>query len=807
MAACIFALLCVLPGEAISDPAGAGGESVDSAALVVRLYDRLDSGAGSDASLSAILKTASQDDRNWPVITYLVAENQLQQGKIAAAASTFRALASRAANQEEANANPEGWGTSGLATVALWRWLKLLQDRDVTAEEVGAAMEVASGLQQTRFFNGMVSPSLLPALPLMEEDIARMLAHLAWRTKREEAASLFLDFVSINSSGVLDPVDDEIMQSMISRGLAVRERLDLFRLRRQLSYVRIKAQKDETAAQLLQLWENQAAPDDVRAEAGYEWAYYYRYSKDRKARVISVLTSAFNLLKERGLIAQKALFLRAKVQNSVSPRQPELFVADLNKMLELFPRSRLIDDVYYQLATEYLFGEQQHIDLALADFAKLRQFEGSNDWLDSAYFLAAIAHMDRGDKQDFDAADKLLEEYVRLFPDGPFRLRCLFWRGRLAERAGHEDAAKQLFMQVQNEAPYSYYGLRAAMHMENGADAASMTLPARDSALHRHIAEAYRQNGPNAGLKGVTAFHSRLADAAQDGLYQRLYSIVGGIGKQFRNRLDNIDLQELDDAKLIPSVALLLAYRQDAFAARDINPVPDNQLRLATLFGNRMGDWTTAISMTFASGISYQRTSELQHDARYLRAVYPDIDKVSDIETPLRQAAWNIDGSGELSESLMYAVIRRESAFFSGAISSVGALGLFQVMPYTFNARPDCWKMWNRTSDPTPPAYLFNPARNIQFWSCWVGKEFRPDTGSEIAEMLVKHHAGAGNLHEWKRTWKGRIMENDLEMQIDTYRFAATQLFVRNVLTDMILVDASNIFDKKNVVRLEGSNE
>lgn len=54
---------------------------------------------------------------------------------------------------------------------------------------------------------------------------------------------------------------------------------------------------------------------------------------------------------------------------------------------------------------------------------------------------------------------------------------------------------------------------------------------------------------------------------------------------------------------------------------------------------------------------------------------------------PLANAAWLIDGSDALSQSLMYAVIRSESKFYPKAISPNGSLGALsdnaQSLQYT----------------------------------------------------------------------------------------------------------------------------
>jgi soluble lytic murein transglycosylase-like protein len=762
------------------------------------LFAKLQSGdtAPDIQAVLAETRNALRTDPNWPALTYLVGEAYLKRKDLEQARATFRDLAVWAASDQSAGPYKDQWGGSGLAAIGLWRWLRIVDLHGGTPGEVEQALKVAAALQGTRLYAGMVRSSLLPALPLIEEDVARLSAHLAWRAKRPEATALFLGFVSIDSTGELDATDELIQKSMLDQGLATPERLDLFRFRRQLSLVNTEPRKQRAAEKLRALWENQNAPPEVRAEAGYEWSNFYRQSKEKRSTVVAVLTSAFDLAGGSGSIAEKALFRRGMVHNSVDPKRPDAFFGDMNLLLDRFPNGRLADDALYQVATEHLFGAAPDQERAFSYFEKLRALQGTNDWMDSAHFLAALGLVDRGTAADLKAADRLLAGYVERFPDGAFRLRSLFWRGRIAERDNDTAAAQGFFQRVVDEAPYDYYGLRASMHLEGGASVISMALPRANSKTWGRVREAYRKRGPDVELEGTTPYHDRLRAAQHNGLYRQLLAIVDGLGRRFRNRLDNIRLQELDEQNLIPAAALLLALRQDALAARDSALTADNQLRLAGFMGRKLGDWPTALAMTFVrDDASHRRIIELQNDPRFLATVYPGIDALGTLKEALADAAWQIDDSTALSESLMYGVIRRESAYYSGAISAVGALGLFQIMPLTFEKRPECWTPRTTGQKPTPTSYLFDPVRNTQFWSCWVRKEFDPRTRDGIALMLVNHHAGADRLGAWMKTWKGRAIERDLELQIDTYRFPATRVFVRYVLSDVAIADAGGLFE------------
>jgi hypothetical protein len=765
--------------------------------LLATLFEKLQSGDGAPYSPETLaeIQSARRTDPNWPTLNYLVAEFHLKRNDVEQARTMFRNLAVWAASDQSASTYKDGWGVSSLAAISLWRWLQILDTHGGAEGETAQALTAAAALQRTRLFAGITGSSLLPALPLIEEDVARLLSHIAWKAGRPEATALFLDFVSIDSTGELDAIDEQIKAKSLGDGMATPERLDLFRSRRQLSLVMAEPGRRRAAEKLKQLWENQSAPAEIRAEAGYEWGHFYRQSKEKKLDVVTALSSAFQLVEGTGPIAEKALYMRGMVQNSVKPKRPEAFFADLNLLLDRFPNGRLAGDAMYELAAEYLFGVPPDQDRAFSLFEKLRTFQGRNDWLDSAYVVAALGLLARGADADLRAADRLLASYTESFPDGAFRLRCLFWRGRIAERRGDAEGARRFYQQAVDEVPYDYYGIRASMHLEGGASAISIALPESGTNTWNKLREAYRKRGPDVELAGASAYHDRLRAAERSGLYGRLLPIVDGLGRQFHRRLDTVPLRELDERSLIPAVVLQLALRQDALAARDAEPSADNQLRLAGFLGRKLGDWPTAIAMTTVRGDApHRRIVELQNDPRFLSTTYPGVDALVAIREPLADAAWQIEGSTAPSECLMYAVIRQESRYYPGAISSSGAIGLFQIMPLTFGSRRDCWILREAGEKPTATSYLFDPARNAQFWSCWVKKEFKPTTRNDIVMMLVKHQAGGDNLLEWMEGWKGRAFEHDLELQIDAFRFPATQAFVRRVLADIAVVDASGIY-------------
>ena len=737
-------------------------------------------------------RSAARKDPNWPILTYLLGEAHRLRGETERARDAFRGLASWGVSDYPNGPYKDTWGGSGLAIVGLWRWLQILDEHGPTdADQLKQILDVASQLQETRLYSGMIQAGMLPALPLMAEDVARRLAHVAWKNGHAEAISLFLDFLTINSGHELEPIDQEIHAEILRRNLVDPERLQLFRAKRLLSLVKTREQQKRAAKMLKELWDNRQWPADIRAEAGYEWANYNRMQSDR-GQLVEILTEVLELAEDQRL-AEKALYRRGLVHNRGRREEDtELFRADMLELLHRFPRGQLSDDAIFQQASEYLFDAD--LENALSNFEKLQNLPWPHDYQDSAYYLPALGLIGRSRDSDLDLAEQLLDKYVKRYPDGIFRLRCLFWRGRIAEKR-NDDHAWALFRQVVDEAPYDYYAVRARMHLEEGISAISKDLPDFDSQTRQDLAAAYRASGVDTQLLHSSPYHARLQVAKTTGFYRRLLEVEQSLSK----RLDDVPLQQLDSAGLIPSAVLLLAFRQDALAAKDSAPAADNWLRLAGLLGHEIQDWPVAIEMISVGNLPWQRITNLHNDARYLATVYPDPVhlKTLSLEQPLASAAWPIEGSSSLSQSLMYAVIRHESRFYPRAISPVGALGLFQFMPYVFKRLNHRWNLLQNSSARSGVEYLLAPEKNIQLWARWVNAEIGFQQRDDFAIALMKHQAGAGNVRAWHSYWEKLGLENDIEYRIETARFNVTRNFVRRTLQDIVIVEATGFFEDR----------
>ncbi len=97
----------------------------------------------------------------------------------------------------------------------------------------------------------------------------------------------------------------------------------------------------------------------------------------------------------------------------------------------------------------------------------------------------------------------------------------------------------------------------------------------------------------------------------------------------------------------------------------------------------------------------------------------------------------------EVDETLIYAIIKTESSFDSDAVSDVGAIGLMQIMPETFE--------WLQTKMPSEEKLddnaLYDPETNIRygvFFLSLLQEEF-----GDTKLVIAAYHAGRGKVNKW----------------------------------------------------------
>ncbi len=139
---------------------------------------------------------------------------------------------------------------------------------------------------------------------------------------------------------------------------------------------------------------------------------------------------------------------------------------------------------------------------------------------------------------------------------------------------------------------------------------------------------------------------------------------------------------------------------------------------------------------------------------------------------------WNHEKRLSLDKALVFALIRKESAFYQKAKSSRGARGLMQLMPRTASRIEG-----DRRLRGIDIRRLYSPELNIYIGQKFIKKLFdSKNINSSIIHTLVAYNAGPSRMKGWMK--KLNITQDPL-LFIESLPSAETRWFVKYVLTDM----------------------
>ena len=148
----------------------------------------------------------------------------------------------------------------------------------------------------------------------------------------------------------------------------------------------------------------------------------------------------------------------------------------------------------------------------------------------------------------------------------------------------------------------------------------------------------------------------------------------------------------------------------------------------------------------------------------YMRGLYPTPD-------------WDINNGYQLDKALLFALIRRESAFNLKAKSEKGARGLMQIMPRTASKLENNYRL--RYSEAHK---LYSLQLNLEIGQKFLKKLMRnSESGNSILDVLISYNAGIKRLKNWKKY----IVENDPIVFIESIPIKETRWFVKYILTDL----------------------
>lgn len=123
-----------------------------------------------------------------------------------------------------------------------------------------------------------------------------------------------------------------------------------------------------------------------------------------------------------------------------------------------------------------------------------------------------------------------------------------------------------------------------------------------------------------------------------------------------------------------------------------------------------------------------------------------------------------------IDKNLAYAVIHTESGFDSHAVSHLGACGLMQIMPDTFD-----WLKSKNKNRPNVEEDIFDPETNIHYGILFLSMLMNEFNDETLA--IAAYHAGMGRVNQWLK---------DKELSLDgktlqSIPFSDTEYYVKKV--------------------------
>lgn len=146
---------------------------------------------------------------------------------------------------------------------------------------------------------------------------------------------------------------------------------------------------------------------------------------------------------------------------------------------------------------------------------------------------------------------------------------------------------------------------------------------------------------------------------------------------------------------------------------------------------------------------------------------------------PHRESILASAGRYEVDPGLIYGVIRQESIFMEDAVSSVGALGLMQLMPATGKQTARALNIRYRSNQA-----LLRSDQNIQLGSAYLNRLMTRYNGSPVLAAAA-YNAGPHRVARWLPT------EGDMDAALwaELIPFRETRKYVRRVLAYATIFD------------------
>jgi soluble lytic murein transglycosylase len=309
-----------------------------------------------------------------------------------------------------------------------------------------------------------------------------------------------------------------------------------------------------------------------------------------------------------------------------------------------------------------------------------------------------------------DRAARELQQALALKPDSETERAISYWLAIAQERTGNTAAARKRWALLAAQQPFTYYGLRAAARIKASPPAATLTFPELTLPEAATAHPAYQ----------AAALLSRAGWPSEAAVFAR--------------RLSG-------------------AFRRDAAVAL-----------LAARASEAAGDYTSSSTLMSTHFGQY-----LQRPARNLPDDFWTLAYPRAYWEPVSAAA----ARAQVDPLLMLGLARQESHFDRAARSPVGAVGLFQVMPYT------AVELDPSFASPEALERLTEPGESAELAAKLLARLSAQYEGA-LAPTIASYNADRERVQVWWDSAKG-LSE---ELFIDSIPYRETRTYVRQVLTN-----------------------
>jgi soluble lytic murein transglycosylase len=400
----------------------------------------------------------------------------------------------------------------------------------------------------------------------------------------------------------------------------------------------------------------------------------------------------------------------------------EEFTQTVQEMGRLHRTSRWYEEALFSAGNQFLLDHQP--ERYLQYYRQVYELFPQGRYAENAHWKVTWhAYQNRETAEQSEQAWKLLDEHARRYPSSPHATAALYWLGRLAESRSDWMAAGTLYTHLASTYPLYYHTLLAEERLRS--------LPAQ-------------------------------AGRASPEVMQRLPLIRPSAAPPAKEPPAEVR-QHLSRASLLAELGFSsLAERELRFRAESDGLAPYAGVELAGLAASR-GNHFQAIRFLKRYTPGYLAYTVEAMPSSYWEMLFP---------LPWRDLIERYSKSHALDPFLVAGLIRQESEFNPGAVSSARARGLMQIMLPT-------GRRLARTAGlpPVTVQQLYRPETSLRLGTLHLKKVIDQYNG-RLELALAGYNAGEHRVDRWL----GLYPSEDPAEFVENIPFTETRNYVQSVL-------------------------